>query len=328
VNSRGYYRTAYDAGNLRALGEAVRTGQLTPVEQTTLLEDMWTLVRLDEQSIAEYLSLSSQLVESRGSPAIATALWRVNYVSEWIVEEPLRPAFQAWVRQTLRPLMDRLGWTPRPGETEETQSLRSTVIFTLGNAGRDPEVLREAQRLARIHTTGADRLHSSLADTTLQIGALDGDAALYEQYMSRMEATASAAEKRQYLIALAFFSDPNLLARTLALATSTNIRTQDAPALIRALMQRPPASAPTWEHLKANWERVERSFGIFQGIPTVVEGLQHLCDTASKDDVGRFFDTHRVAGTTRALQQSMETIDRCVSMKAAQAKNLAAFLGR
>src|SRR5688572_21099716 len=326
ADSRGYYRTAYDAGNLRALGEAAKTGQLTPVEQTTLLEDLWALVRLNEQSLAEYLSLSSQLVDSRVNPAIATALWRINYISEWIAEEPRRPAFHGWVRRTVRPLMDRLGWIPKPGETDEVHSLRSTVIFTLGNAGRDPEVLREAQRLAHLHVTGDATLHPSLVDTTLQIGALEGDAALYEQYVSRMEASASAAEKRQYSIALAFFSEPNLLARTLAFATSSNIRTQDAPTLIRVLMQRPAASAATWEHIKANWERVERSFGIFQGIPTVVEALQHLCDTASKNDVGRFFDTHRVAGTTRVLQQSMESIDRCVAMKSAQGKSLAGFL--
>lgn len=326
VDGRGYYRAAYDAGNLRALGEAVRNGRLTPVEQTTLLEDLWALVRLDEQSLAEYLFLSSQLVKGRLSPVISTALWRINYISEWIVEEPLRPAFQQWVRETVRPLMDRLGWTPAPGEAEEIQDLRSAAIFTMGNAGRDPGVLGEAQRLARLHVTGGAMLHPSVADTTLQIGALDGDEGLYEQYVSRMEASASAGEKVQYVTALAFFTDPTLVARTLAYATSTNIRTQDAPALIRLLMQRPSASAPTWEHLKTNWERIERSFGIFQGIPRVVEGLQHLCDTASRNDVNRFFDTHRVAGTTRTLQQSLETIERCVAMKAAQAKNLAGFL--
>jgi aminopeptidase N len=326
VDSRGYYRTAYDAANLRALGEAARNGHLTPVEQTTLLEDLWTLVRLNERSMAEYLSLSGQLVESRVSPAIATALWRINYISEWIVEDPVRPSFQAWVRQTVRPLMDRLGWMPKTGETEEMQSLRSTVIFTLGNAGRDPELLREAQRLARLHITGGATLHPSVADTTLRIGALDGDVALYEQYVLRMEASASASEKLQYLTALAYFTNPDLVARTLAYATSTNIRSQDAPTLIRALMQRPSASAAAWDHLKMNWATVERSFGIFQGIPRVVEGLQHLCDTASKDDVGRFFEAHRVAGTTRALQQSLESIDRCVAMKSAQSKSLAGFL--
>jgi aminopeptidase N len=324
VDSRGYYRTAYDPRNVQALGEAVRTNRLTPLEQTTLLEDLWTLIQRDERSIADFLSFSSQLVKGGLSPAISTALWRINYLSEWIVDEPLRPAFQQWARETVRPLMDRLGWTPRPGESEDIQSLRSAVIFTMGNAGRDPEVLREAQRLARLHVTGASPLHSSLLDTTLEIGAIAGDATLYDQYRAYM--AAGAAEQLPALAGLGFFEDPNLIARTLAYATSTDIRTQDAPSLIRLLMQRPAASAVTWAHLKGNWERIQGSFGIFQGVPRVIEGLQHVCDTASKRDVEQFFAANPVAGATRALQQSLESIDRCAAFKGAQSKNLAGFL--
>ena len=58
------------------------------------------------QGIAEYLSLSSQLVKSQPSPAIATVLRRINYISEWLVEEPLRPAFGAgFVRRSGRSCM-------------------------------------------------------------------------------------------------------------------------------------------------------------------------------------------------------------------------------
>jgi aminopeptidase N len=326
VDGRGYYRTLYDSPNLRALGEAVKNGQLTPGEQTTLIEDLWTFAWIGEQSVAEYLSLSSQLVKGQLSPVISTALWRLNYISEWIVEEPIRPVFQRWVRETVRPLMDRLGWTPKPGETEDIQSLRAAVIFTMGNAGRDPELLRDAQRLARLHVAGAAPLHSSVVETVLEVGAFNGNAALYDQYVSRITESESAAAKLQYLMALPFFEDPSLVARTLAYVTSTEIRTQDAPGLIRLLMRRPAASAASWAHLKDNWERVERSFGIFQGIPRVVEGTQHLCDAASKEDVERFFAVHRIAGTTRSLAQSLETIERCVAMKSGQAKNLSEFL--
>jgi len=325
VDSRGYYRTSYEGRNLRALGEAARTGQLTPLEQTTLLEDLWALVPLGEQSLAEYLALSSQLVKSRLSPAIATALSRINHISEWVVEEPQRPAFQRWVRETVRPLMARLGWTPEPREPEDIQTLRSAVIFTMGNAGRDLDVLREARRLARLHVTGAARLHPSIVDTTLRLGAIEGDVELYEQYLARI-AGARSSEEMQYLGALAFFADPNLVKRTLAHATSPDIRAQDAPTLIRQLMQRPSASAATWEHLKTNWDTVVRSFGIFQGIPAVVGSVQHLCDMRSRDDIARFFGTHPVAGTDRTLQQSLENIERCAATKSAQAKNLAAFL--
>jgi aminopeptidase N len=326
ADSRGYYRTSYDADNLRALGDAARTDGLTPLEQTTLLEDLWALVRTGEQNIADMLSLSSQLAAHTLSPAIETALLRINYISEWIVEEPQRAAFQRWVRETVRPLMDRLGWTPRSGEAEDVQSLRSMVIFTLGNAGRDPDVLREARRLAGLHLTGDARLHSSIADTTLQLAAIEGNAELYEQYFARMKDSSSGTDPRRYRVALSFFADPELVKRTLAYATSAEIRSQDAPILIRLLMQRPWASTATWDHLKGNWERVERTFGIFQGIPTVVASMEHLCDAGSKNDVERFFSARSVAGVELSLRQSLERIDRCAATRSAQAKNLATFL--
>ena len=328
VDARGYYRTSYDASNLRALGEAVTTGQLTPPEQTTLLSDIWTLVRLDRQDIAEFLSLSEQLAKSQLTPAMSTALVRINYISDWLVDEPLRPAFQRWVRQTVRPLLNRLGWTPGPRESEDIQSLRSAVLFTMGNAGRDPDVLRDARRLAGLHMAGSARLHPSIVDATLQLAAIEGDAGLYEQYMSHMKRNAAPAEHLQYLGALPFFTDQQLQKRTLAYAMSSDIRTQDAPSLIRMLMQRPWASATTWAHVKENWDHIERSFGIFQGIPTVASATQHLCESELKDDVDRFFSKRRVAGIDRTIQQSLETIQRCVTTKAAQSKHLAAFLTR
>ncbi len=65
VDSRGYYRTSYDADGLRALGEAARSGELTPLEQTTLLEDVWALVRTRRAEHRGY----SVVVESAGRTA-------------------------------------------------------------------------------------------------------------------------------------------------------------------------------------------------------------------------------------------------------------------
>ena len=326
VGSRGYYRTSYDATNLRALGAAVVAGRLSALEQTTLLEDLWALVRRGDQNIGEYLSLSSQLVTSQLSPAVATALHRINYISNWLVDQPQRPSFQNWVRRALRPLVDRVGWTAKPGESDEIGELRSIVLFTMGHAGRDREVLREAGRLAQAHVTNAARLHPSIVDTTLHLAAIEGDSALYEQYLSRMKGAASPTEHLQYLAALSFFTNAELQKRTLDYATSSEIRTQDAPMLIRMMMQRPWANAAAWEHVKSRWDHIERSFGIFQGIPTVVGAIQHLCNDALKEDVERFFETRRVAGIDRTVRQSIETIERCTATRSRQTKNLDTFL--
>ena len=326
VDSRGYYRASYDAGNLRALGEAAGTGTLTALEQTTLIADLWTLVRLDKQTMSSFLSLSGKLAAGEPGPAVSTALRRLNYIAEWLVDDKLRPDFQRWVRQALQPLMNRLGWTPKPGEPEDLQALRSAVIFTLGNAGRDADVLREARRLAGLHVTDATPVHASLADTTLELAAITGDVALYEQYLQRVNGASNPGERARYMVALSFFADPQLQQRTLALATSPNIASHDAPALLNSLMQRPSASEATWEYVKANWDTVERTFGIFQGIPTVIDGMQHFCDLRMKQDVDRFFSTRQIGGIERRLRQSLESIERCATLKSAQAANLSAFL--
>ena len=75
-----------------------------------------------------------------------------------------------------------------------------------------------------------------------------------------------------------------------------------------------------------NWDRIEGSFGIFQGITTVAGATQHLCDHDSKSDVDRFFNMRRIPGIDRTVQQSLETIQRCTATKSAQQNNLAALL--
>jgi aminopeptidase N len=201
-------------------------------------------------------------------------------------------------------------------------------MFTMGNAGRDAGVLREARRLTNLHLTGAAPLGPSMVDTALELAAIEGDAVLYDQYVSRMRASSTPAEQAQYLAALSFFTNQELQKRTLAYATSEDIRTQDAPTLIRFLMQRPWAADATWAHLKNNWDRIARALGIFQGVPNVIGSLQHLCDANAKNDIEQFFALHPVAGADRTIRQSLETIDRCTATKAAQSKNLAAFLAR
>jgi aminopeptidase N len=226
-------------------------------------------------------------------------------------------------------VLDRLGgWTPKPAESEELQELRSAALFIMGSAARDPEVLREARRLAALHIAGTARLHPSIVETALQLAAIEGDPALYKEYLSHATGSASAAEQYQYLSALAFFEDPVLRKRTLEYAMSSSIRAQDAPMLIHGLMQRREGSAATWEYIRNNWEQVERSFGIFQGIPGVIASLQHLCDAASASEIDQFFSRQTVAGADRTLRRSLESVQRCTATKSAQAKNLTEFLAQ
>jgi aminopeptidase N len=323
VDGRGYYRTSYGRDGLKALSEAIRTAALTPVEQTSLLEDVWALVRLNETSIADFLSLSAT-VGAQLNAAMPTQ--QINFISDRLLEDGQRPAFERWVRQTLRSALTDLGWETSARDSASRQRIRSNVIYTLGYAGRDPEILAEARRRVDRYLAEDAALDPGLATTILQLAAINGDAPLYEKYVARMVGGTSRDEQIRFRNSLAYFSDPALRKRTLEYATSTEIRTQDAPDIISAMMTRPWAAPSTWEHIKSNWTRLGNLLGVFQGLPIVVGSTRSFCDVASRNDVERFLNENPIRGTERSAQQALETIGRCIATRSEQSKNLTEFL--
>jgi len=326
VDGRGYYRTSYGTEGLNALSEAIRTAGLTPVEQTSLLEDVWALVRLNETSIADFLTLSAA-VSAQLNPAMPTD--QINFISDRLVDDQQRPAFERWVRQTLRPALADLGWEPNARDSASRQRIRSNVIYALGYAGRDPEILAEARRRVDRYLDEGTALDPGLATTLLHLAAINGDAPLYEKYVTRMTGGGKSRDEQiRFRNSLAYFSDPALRKRTLDYATSTDVRTQDAPDIISALMARPWAAQSTWQHIKTNWGKLLKQLGVFQGLPTVVGSTYSFCDVASRNDVEQFLNQNPINGTERIARQALETIDRCIATKDRQSHNLTEFLSR
>jgi aminopeptidase N len=323
VDGRGYYRTSYGSEDLKALSEAVRTSQLTPVEQLSLLEDVWALVDLSETSIADFLSLAGT-VSAQMNAAMPTV--QINFISDRLLDESQRPAFERWVRRTLRPALAGLGWEPKSGDSPSRERLRSNVIYTLGYAGRDPEVRLEARRRVDAFLAGGPALDPGLAATLLHLAAIDGDASLYETYFARMTSEGSRDEQIRFRDSLTYFSNPALRKRTLDYATSADVRTQDAPDIIGRLMARPWATSSAWEHIKASWTRLGQSLGVFQGLPMIVGSTAVFCDPASRNDVDSFLKQNPIRGTERSARQALETIDRCIATRTKQSKSLTEFL--
>jgi aminopeptidase N len=326
-DSTGYYRTSYSSKDLDALGGALQRGALTPLEQTSLLDDVWQLVRLNRQNIAGFLSLSDQIFHGPLSGSISTAADRVNYISDHFIDDRTRPAFEQWVRRTLGPLADKLGYAPGPQEQEsdERREVRSRVLYTLGYAGRDANALNEARRRVDILLGNAGTIDASLLGTFLDLAAINGDASLYDRYLAQMKRL-NQSRQFEYRGALTYFSDPALQKRTMEYALSPDIRTQDSPYVISGLLDRPWSSHGAWEDLKSHWDQIQASLGVFQGLPRIAGHLNNFCDQPTRDDIGRFFQAHSIFAIDRQVRQSLETIDRCIQTKMQQEQNLSGFL--
>ena len=177
------------------------------------------------------------------------------------------------MRTLLGPLADRLGWDPSPEDDERTPSLRSAVLRTLGTIGADPDVRGEAA--ARFAARATTPLHGDTASAVLDIVAADGGVDEYEACLATYRSATTPQDENRYLDALASFGAPDLAARTFDLAM-TEVRSQDAPFLIRLLLANRETGPATWERIVAAWDEFPEKFPS-NTLPRMLDGVRALC---------------------------------------------------
>ena len=137
----------------------------------------------------------------------------------------------------------------------------------------------------------------------MQLAAIEGDAALYDRYLARSKAAVNPEERYQYLYALTAFANPDLVRRTMELALSPDVRSQDAKIVIANMIGNPDTRELAWELVRERWTEIQKKTGEFVGNTVIVGNLGAFCEAGRADEVERFFATHKVPDAERTLKQ-------------------------
>jgi aminopeptidase N len=308
ADGHGYYFTEYEPSAVAAL--ARRDPPLTPPERISLLGDEWRIVRAGRHDIGTYLDLAAAFANDPTPEVASEIASRLSAVRSSIAEAGQRPQFEAWVRKVFRPALDRIGIEPKPGDADAINSLRATLMMSLSS---DPDVQQRARAMAMRYLEQPSSVPPTLVASVLQAAAAGGDAALYDRYVAKMNASmATPEEYYRFFNALAAFSDPAVRNRTLTFALK-DARSQDTPLLLGQLLGADPDTS--WNFVKTNWTALVTKVGTFQGIPNIVASLSGGCSTARITEIKTFFDAHPVPEAARALSQATERIAACVAVK-------------
>jgi hypothetical protein len=182
------------------------------------------------------------------------------------------------------------------------------VLESVALIGCDPDIGDEAVERFRSFLAGghdlAPDLVSCVARATVAREGVGGWETVLEQYMR-----ASVPQDRvRYLFALTESPDPATLQQTLDLALTSDVRTQDAPFVVSAVMRNRLGGTVAWEWLERHWNQLGTRFPesqlarAFDGIPSVVEpGLANA--------IHRFCTTHHVPQSGHRLDQLLERMD-------------------
>ncbi|MGH9091102.1 MAG: M1 family metallopeptidase [Acidimicrobiales bacterium] len=302
VNAGGWgvYRVAYeDAG-----GPDGRLPALDPLERCNLFADAWALVLAGRAPLGSFLALAASLGQE-DEPSIYSVVAGALGLCDRVVADADRPALEAAVRALLGPRAADLGWEAVDGEGERVPTLRALLLGALGTVGADPGIREEAAR--RFDRAGEAPLDPDLETAVLQAVAAQCRPGDYEAMLERYRHPATPQEELRYLMALAAFPNVDLALRTFDLAR-TEVRTQNAPYLVGALLGNRVAGPAVWRRVEEAWD------GLLERFPAnshsrMLDGARALCgDPSLAHDVARFLGQHPLRSGERSVTQMLERL--------------------
>jgi aminopeptidase N len=324
ADATGYYRSGYEPKVVSEMSRSFETN-LSPAERIQSLSDSWAAVQVGLQPISSYLALAKALRVERNSEVMEQGMVQIRFIGDKLVTEGDRPSYEQWVRSVLKPAAAELGWQAGPNDSDDRKTLRAQVLYTLGYSGRDPETLAQAGKLGVELLRDASAVDPTMASTVLNLAALNGDTSLYDEIVDHMKKASSPGEYYRLQGALSRFTDSKLIGRTLTLALTPDVRSQDMTHLIAAVMGTPAGQPLAWDFVRGHWNQIEAvQKGYNSG--SIVQSTGSFCSKRLHDEVQDFFATHPVPEAQRTLRQSLERIDYCVDLNLQQSKQLTSWL--
>ena len=304
----GFFRPLLEARELVALAQHLPL--LTPVERMGLVDHQWALARAGRAPLADFLGLVDAL-EREPEPDVLLALrGPLGFLEDRVAPELGAAAVERLrdrIAKIFGPAFAELGWEPAPEEPADTKVRRAVLIGLLGEVAQWPPVLTAAARRFEAYLLRRDAIDPDLADPVVVLAARTGDRARFDALLDGFEVAATPQERRRFLLALAEFRAPRLIARAHALMLSPRIPTQDVALVLARLLGNPAARERSWAFIRRRWA------GLAKRMPPMlasrlVEATPAL-GAAYRREVAAHFKAHPLPAGARALEQALERFD-------------------
>lgn len=306
-DGNGFFRVSYSDSLREKLLD--NPGLMSVSERFNLASDLWASVQCGNLSMPNYLSALGTLctIYEENDPNVwSVILGSLNTIRRILPaeEEEVADGFLNLVRSLVLPKLRKLGWTPASNESSESSRLRSMLIGCLGALG-DQAALAHIKELYESYKANRSSVDANLVPTIIDSMAVNGNAALYEEFIALKDNAATPQEESRFLYALASFPETSLIQRTLADTLNGKIRTQDAPAMIRSLFFNRAGDKLTWLFVRDNWDKLVAAFPL-QGIIRLCDGVSAIVCPEGEAEVRKFYAEHKVKGAERAMDQALE----------------------
>jgi puromycin-sensitive aminopeptidase len=321
AGGHGFYRVAYDATLRARLAGAL--GDMDPLERYSLVDDAWAATVAGNLSSVELLTFLEEFSNEREHAVWQAVVIALRGMSRLIDDETL-PAFQHRVRELIQPTLTELG-EPQADDSDLTAKLRGLLVSTAGVLGRDEFIIGACRDLLESSTEPDNDVDPELVAAATSVVAATGTVADYERLQHGFLTASTPQEQLRQLYALTEFDDEALVLRTCEFALTDNVKTQNAPFVLRMAMANRRHGTAAWEFVKNNWEHANKEFPT-NTIVRMVDSVKLLTTPELVADVQTFFVEHPIPQAVKTLDQILERQGINAALLARDAGDLRAYL--
>ena len=186
-HSNGYYLVNYRGDLLQHLISEGASHLSTP-EKVGFLADVRASVGSGELPAAQALKLAPEFGKDPEPEVVSGALALVRVLPAEQLPREVEANREAFLPHRFRARARQLGWTPKSGERDGEALLRRELVPFVASAGMDPELIAEAEKLAREWLQKRKGVDHGILGPLLSVAAQFGDRALFDQILAAAKA--------------------------------------------------------------------------------------------------------------------------------------------
>jgi puromycin-sensitive aminopeptidase len=304
AGGHGFYRVSY-SDELRNRLTAEVVGSMSTLERYNLVDDAWNAVTAGAMEAMEFVELAERFVDEREYGVWQSIAIGLRGVRRWIGDDDAALAgYQRRVRALVGPALADLG-EPVAGEPDLTAKVRGLLLGVMAIQGGDEAARHRARDYYAAWEADHGSVDAELAAAATGIVAATGDDDDYERMLARYRTGATPQVQLRHLYMLAEFDDAELMRRTCELAMSGEVKTQNAPFLLRACIGNRRHGHAAWEFVRRHWTEINERFPR-NTIVRLIETVKLLDRPTDVADVQAFFSEHPIEQAAKTLEQTLE----------------------
>jgi alanyl aminopeptidase len=322
ADAAGYYRWQMAPDAMAKLA-SVAPQVLTANERLAFVGNVGALFRSGVLHGDAYLDILGRFANDPDPSVLSQVMGTLTGIRTTFDSPENRPLFAAYVRRSLGPALDRVGFTPKEGEADTITILRPELLNALAVYGDDPRVWQFVREQFPKYMENPASVHPTIAGTVVSLAAMQGDAALFDEYRKRFENATVPNERSRYLGGLGRFRDPALKNKAREYSLTGSVRPNEFFLLwggADTAEERDEMFTWTTTNFDAIMKRLPPAFA------GAMAGIASGCEPSRIEKAREFFAARKIEGTERQLARVAEQVNECAALRAREMAVIGEYL--